>query len=350
MADAVKPNVRIHAETGLKYLYGKKVVLFDNGVVIERELFDTLSKTPGAVRECLQQRLDSQKRKCGYDWQVACETGDLRKVKRKRRAEKAEEQPPKPPIKFTSSYLVSAVMTVVGIGSAIMSAYHTTMFLYQGGKPLWAALITGTMLILFSATAFTAARYFMLEKGALQAFGWFFVAAGAVIILYSIFSTVTVNFNQFQAEDDQRVVETTSTNATLASHERLITENKEALVEVSEEIASLEEEAEYWKTQSWRRYDAITNSLTLARERREELRQDGKRLSKETPDLVEAAAKSEDTVYTFLARLLGLPEDVAKFFVFVVPACLYDILSPFALSVVLLLMDGGGTRKRDDVI
>jgi hypothetical protein len=50
-------------------------------------------------------------------------------------------------------------------------------------------------------------------------------------------------------------------------------------------------------------------------------------------------AVSQETIYDFLGNVFRIKEDTMRFFVYVVPACLYDILAPFALSVVLLLAD-----------
>jgi hypothetical protein len=162
------------------------------------------------------------------------------------------------------------------------------------------------MLILFSCTAFTAARYFFQEKGALCVFGWFFVAADS---------------------------------GTLAANGLIIEETRSMLDDVNREIARLEGEADFWRTRTWRRYDEFNEQLTAGRERREALRTELTRLEAERPALMEEAAVSRETVYSFLARLLKLPEDAARFFIYVVPACLYDVLAPFALSVVLMLED-----------
>jgi len=73
--------------------------------------------------------------------------------------------------------------------------------------------------------------------------------------------------------------------------------------------------------------------------RREVLRERGIVLSRELPRLAEVEAVSQDSIYAFMARLFKAEEDALRFFVYVIPACLYDILAPFALSVVLLLID-----------
>jgi hypothetical protein len=220
-----------------------------------------------------------------------------------------------------------------------MSAYHTTVFLVQGGKPFWTAVMTGTMLILFSGTAFTAARYFFKEKGAMTAVGGLFLAAGLAVIAYSMFSTLSVNYAQFTWQDNAAASEAAAENEALAAHARLLAENQAELDETAKELSRLEAEAEYWREKSWRRYDEYQTALSGLREKREAVRASRRNLEEATAGLVETAAASRETVYAFLARLLGLPEDAVRFFVYVIPACLYDILAPFALTVVLILTD-----------
>lgn len=367
MADSVdkKPVVHTHEGTGLKYLRGSKQVLFETGVIVPCEDFDRHEK--GGLAERLEELADNPQFN-NYDFAYACTTGTLRhrkgtveivRAEQQRRQEEAkkaaipEEKPPveqeqkkeaRRTFEFSSVFLVMVVMVAVGIGSAIMSAYHTSAFLIFGGKPRWTAILTGTMLILFSGTAFTAARYFLREAGLQKSFGFLFVIAGFAVISYSIFSTVTVNFNQFKWVDDEKAVVAVEDSEALAAHERLLQENREALDEISARITRLEEGAEHWKTLSWRRYDDFQAQLLEAQERRTALRNRRIELESSRPELVAQAESSQETVYTFLARLLGLKEDVARFFVYVIPACLYDVLAPFALSVVLLLID---KRRRE---
>lgn len=354
------PKVRRLKDSTLRYLCGKDKVLFENGVYVPRKVFEIIKDTPGAVKEWVDKAFLSEPQYCNYDWAYACSTGNLRRKKgtanlevsprteksRERRTlqavEAAAAEQKKTDLRryvFSSAFLVMAVMAIVGVGSAVMSAYHTSTFLYEGGKPAWASLMTGTMLILFSGTAFTAARYFFQEKGALALFGWFFVVTGLAVIVYSMFSTLTVNYNQFQWQEDSSAATAVADNEMLAAHDYIIEENRLALEEVNAEIARLTAEADYWRERTWRRYDEFNTQLVESRKHRDELREERTRLEAERPALIERAAGSRETIYVFLARLLRLPEDTMRFFVYIVPACLYDILAPFALSVVLLLTD-----------
>ena len=249
---------------------------------------------------------------------------------------------------FSSALLMMLVMAVVGAGSAVMSAYHTTVFLMQGGKPPWTAVMTGVMLILFSGTAFTAARHFFTWGKALVPVGVLFLAAGLAVISYSVFCTLSVNYNQFKQQDDEAVTAAVADNEALAAHARLLEENQKELNELSHELTRLETDAEYWKERSWRRYDEHTKTLTGLREKREAVRTERKALEAAAPRLAETAAASRETVYGFLAGLFGLPENAVRFFVFAVPACLYDVLAPFPLTVVLLLADARRKRREAD--
>jgi ABC-type multidrug transport system fused ATPase/permease subunit len=363
MADTVKdekPKIRRLKGFGLQYLCGKDKVLFENGVYLPREDFDAIKDTPETVQERIDQSLASEPQYCGFDWTYACSTGTMRRKKgaaamvvnprterhRERQTRHATEavieEQKKAALRqyvFSSAFLVMVVMAIVGVGSAVMSAYHTSTFLYEGGKPWWASLMTGIMLILFSGTAFTAARYFFQEKGALCVFGLLFTVAGLAVIVYSMFSTLTVNYNQFQWRDDAQAAVAAESSEALASHREQIRLLEEEIGAVTLEIGRLERDADYWRTQTWRRYDEIIQQLIPLTEYRRGLQEQRVELVGETPRLVEVEAVSQETVYGFLASLFAVKEDAMRFFVYVVPACLYDILAPFALSVVLLLAD-----------
>ena len=367
MADGVKikkPAIHTHAGTGLRFVRGTKHVLFETGIVIPRAEFNKLENSGLAER---LEELAGEPQNCDFDFAYGCTTGVLRKKKGKadlvanarteRRREKEikavteikkEEQKKDAaePFVFSSVLIVMLVMVIVGFGSAIMSAYHTSAFLIEGGKPSWIGILTGIMFILFSGTAFTAARYFLQEKGAQKLFGVLFIAAGFTVIAYSMFSTLTVNFNQFKWADDGKSVTAVENNELLAAHEKLIADNRAALDEVNIRINRIDQEMEYWKTMSWRRYDEFRVLLEEAQAERAELRQRQIELESSKPEIVAHVQNSRETIYKMLSRLLKLPEDTARFFVYVAPACLYDILAPFALSIVLLLTD---RRKRKEV-
>ena len=326
---------------GKECLLGKKYALFDSGIIVPRDIYDAWGE-PADLSKMLTLWGEEHPECCNKDWLYALSTGRIRS-KRGMKPTVIQSEPIEPlqqPVAWSHvtmqpELFLTIIMALVGIGSAIMSAYHTTTFLYTGGKPFWTSFITGTMLIFFSATAFTAARYF--KKNIFVAA--LFVVAGIAVIVYSMFSTVTVNYEQFKWKDERIVERVIDNSAEIASHEHLIEENDKQLKELEDTMARLEGEADYWRNQSWRRYDAFQADLAEMRIKREELREVRATLERERPLLIQEAEKGRQTIYSFLARLLKLPEDIARFFVFVIPATLYDILAPFSLTVTFMLAE-----------
>jgi hypothetical protein len=352
------PKIHRHSGSGLEYLSGARQVLFENGVTMPRLDFDKVKNAENFLDFLDKAAQDPANR--DFDWRYACSTGRLRRKRgradlianvrterrRARQAEKVQKiesaEQKKATVRqyiFSSAFLVMAVMTIVGLGSAVMSAYHTSAFLYNGGKPAWASLMTGIMLILFSGTAFTAARYFFQERGAISVFGVLFIIAGLAVIVYSMFSTLTVNFNQFKWRDDEQAVAAVESSEALAAHREQIRILEEEINDVVNEVERLRGEADYWRTRTWRRYDSIQEQLTGRSGHLNSLRERYGSLVGETPRLVEVEAVSQETIYDFLGSIFKVKKDTMRFFVYIVPACLYDILAPFALSVVLLLVD-----------
>jgi hypothetical protein len=361
MADAIeknKPKIHRHNGSGLEYLTGARQVLFETGVAIQRADFDKIKDTENFLDYLGKAAQDPANR--DFDWRYACSTGQLRRKRNRadlvanvrterRRARQVEKVQKIESVKqkkatirqyvFSSAFLVMVTMAIVGAGSAVMSAYHTSTFLYDGGKPAWASLMTGIMLILFSGTAFTAARYFFQEKGVICVFGILFIIAGLAVIAYSMFSTLTVNFNQFKWHDDEQAVIAVEGSEALAAHREQIRILEEEIDDVVNEVEMLRRDADYWRTKSWGRYDSIQEHLTGRSVYLNSLRGRYGSLVGETPRLVEVEAVSQETIYDFLGNIFKVKKDTMRFFVYIVPACLYDILAPFALSVVLLLVD-----------
>jgi hypothetical protein len=358
----------------LYYLIGATKVIFSNGVVLRLEDFNRWKKSGVLASRFYQALLNP---KCsGYDFDHALTTGFLRRKKgapppdwtgAKAAKEEilrdmeemigdaaepaAQEAAPAPaPASekaeiFFSGFLVEAVMTCIGAGSAVMSAYHTTAFLISGGKPFWTAALTGAMMILFSAMAFTAARYFFRERGAVKLFGAVFTVLGLMVVSYSIFSTLTVNFDQFKERSEADAAAVSAAVGEGLREQAGTDAGREALADMAAEIETLEAEAAYWRDKSWRRYDDAAKALAGARSRRAALR-DREQVRREA---AEAGAEEEvrertDTIYAFLSRLFRLREEAIRFIVYVIPSCFYDIIAPFSLSVVLLIEDNRKKR------
>jgi len=353
LKEKTKPRIRHDDTCDLDYLLGPTNVLFENGILVAREDFDAWKKERTIVQHL--NYLADENEVNNYDYAYALTTGSLRRRKgtadlvasartEKRREKEVQkvkeiivEEQKKEAVKrflFSSAFITEAVTVCVGIGSAVMSLYHTRLFLMET-KPVWVATMVALTFILFSATAFTAARYFFGTVGLTKLLGFAFLVAGTAVIGFSIFSTITVSFNQYTSATKIVAVEQDTVN----TNRVLLELNRREQEELRDEITRLETEAEFWKDQSWRRYDTIQASIDTARTRWDDLRSAETELVRETPKAVLEHTTERETVYTFVARLFKVSVDFVQFLVYVIPAVFFDVVAPFALSVVLLLED-----------
>jgi hypothetical protein len=346
MADRV---TRRDKESGLDYLLGNTKAVFSNGQVATREEFDAWTEA-GVLRQELK-RLEEIPDRNNWDYKYAVSTGDLRRRKptakpngSTRRTKQKEEwqRPERERPRITSALVVEAATLLVGLGGGVMSAYHTATFLVEGGKPAWTGWTTGIIMILFSTTSFTLARILANKLSFLVA------AVGAIVVAFSMFSTVTVNFNQFRARDEAVEAAALESDEALASRRRALELSQAELDENAAELGRLEAEAEYWKDKSWARHDSFSELASSARLRRRELLDRRRELESSAPALAEQAAseRSANTVYALLSRLFRAREDAVRFAAYAAPSLFYDLAAPLALSVALFLEDDRRRREK----
>jgi hypothetical protein len=336
-----------HEDSSIEYILGKTKVVFNNGQVATRDEFDRWIAGGSLLQEL--KRLEKRKDRNGWDYRHAVETGELRKLPAPQPEPAAEA--PRPQAKeaakasakrgkgaaerrrISSAGLAEAAMLLVGLGGGVMSAYHTSAFLIESGKPAWTGLTTGVVMIMFSTTAFTLARLLANKLSFLIA------AVGASVVAFSMFSTVAVNFNQFKWKDE-RAAEAAAGEA-LETRRRLLELNREELLAAEGEISRLDAAAEYWKDKSWARHDSFAAQAAEERRRQRELAADRRALESAAPELAERAAASGagTTVYAFIGGLFRAREELLRFIVYVIPSCFYDLAAPLALSVVFLMED-----------
>jgi hypothetical protein len=150
-----------------------------------------------------------------------------------------------------------------------------------------------------------------------------------------MFSTITVSYNQY-ALAAGRVEEK---HAAIDINRLLLETNRGEQEAVQHEIGRYEQEIDYFRTRHWGRTDSLQELLTVAYQRLSTLRAEEAAIIRETPQAIFEETTGQETIYTFMARLFNVSADFVQFLVYVIPAVFFDVISPFALSVVLLLED-----------
>ena len=225
-----------------------------------------------------------------------------------------------------------------------MSDFHTTVVNVSFGRPLIIGLVTGTVMVLFSATAFTAARWFWAEKGFARAFSVLFTALGIMVIAYSMMGTLIVNYNAWNETATAVKIETASNSEELAAFDTKVRLKNEELEELKKIEAELAEEAEFWKNKSWKRYDALQEQITDVRSKVTAVRAELSSLISERPQIASKAGEEKEDAFTFLSSFIKISPRTLRLFMQAVPAMFFDVIAPFALSCAIYLAE----RKKEE--
>lgn len=270
-----------------------------------------------------------------------------------------------------SPIVLIIVLTIVGLGSAVMSGYHIITYMIEGGRPDWIAKITGVIMTLFSAVAFSASRVFWEHRGvANKAISVAFSSFGVLVVAFAMFATMKVNYDQFKAGDDAKV-KTIVENSTAVKSANAAEETLRGEVAgYDARIADARSDAKTWskrldvaqasldaapedKNLAYAR-NVARNTLAAVNAKIEKLSAERKPYADKLLELQTGATQTEqtvvqkaheDSIFGMFATVLGVDETNLKFVIYAIPAVFYDLMSPFALTVVMMLVE---QKKRDE--
>jgi hypothetical protein len=151
------------------------------------------------------------------------------------------------------------------------------------------------------------------------------------VLVYSIFGTLAVSFNQYQAGAPP--VAAPVLFGAVSGTDDAVSGTLDS------DIEYYRAEAERWRTTSWARYDLAMGDLRKAEARRdafiaESIRQNDL-LRAESKVAVEAEALRQRDAFVFAAGVFGISVDILRFIIFAIPAVFFDIAAPLLLFVAL---------------
>lgn len=347
---------KVHPVTGEKYIEGKNKIIMESGIVLTPAEFAETTMMSKVEVGALMQELAGREDRYRFDYKYALTTGVLRHFQKKpegNQGKTAEISPksvvklqkPKVRRKLSVVLIILAVMCITGLMSACMSAYHSTKTLQLFGRPLFVGIITGTVMVMFSSTAFTAARWFWQEKGFVRLFSVVFLLLGLMVIAYSMLSTLTVNYTSWSKVETEEKLETVENSEELAAYEAQVKLKQEELDEAVATEKAISEEAEWWKNRSWKRYDELSADLSEQRKRVTAIRGELSSLLSSKPQLASKVTEEKEDVFKFLSGFIKVQPKTLRLFMQAVPAMFFDIIAPFALSCAIYLAE---KRKEED--
>ena len=399
-------KIYLDNETGLNYIKGVTRVLFENGVLVNRSEFERRALTRKSVTNLINTARQNPDN-CDWDFHKACTTTNLEKRKGAKRVitpkEPHVEEARKEPVKAPEAVPVAAklqarlsrakeffsaphadiivIATVIGIACSFMSMYHAYTFLHEvNGKPVAIAFITAFTMVLFASSAFTIARHLASDRkiGFMSrlVLSPTFVALGIGVVWFLVFSTVTVNYEQFRARDLEREEQFVAKDASVNTTNTEITTKDAAIASAVADVERYSKENDSWyaeyakplpnegtsedpaaqkqianrlytatlaRNKAFKLYESAQANLTKAIAKRDRLMDEKAALLAKTGSAIDSAKASRETAYTVVASKTGIEESTLQFLVYVIPPTFFDVVSPVTLSVVLLLRD----RRRD---
>lgn len=343
---------KVHPVTGEKYIEGKNKIIMESGVLITPAEFAETTMMSKEEVGALMQELAGREDRYRFDYKYALTTGVLRHFQKKPETVPAQKpafvaklQKPMVQRKLSVVLIILTVMCITGLMSACMSAYHSTKTLQLFGRPLFVGVITGTVMVMFSSTAFTAARWFWQEKGFVRLFSVVFLLLGLMVIAYSMLSTLTVNYTAWSKVETEEKLETVENSEELAAYEAQVKLKQEELDEAVATEKAISEEAEWWKNRSWKRYDELSADLSEQRKRVTDIRSELSSLLSSKPQLASKVTEEKEDVFKFLSGFIKVQPKTLRLFMQAVPAMFFDIIAPFALSCAIYLAE---KRKEED--
>jgi len=342
--------------TDFYYIIGREFVIFSNGVTMSLDEFKHFHSR-GILAKKVQTLAKVPQRLSNY--QIAKETGVLtplylpvkakseitvkRKKKKIKKAEIINVTPVATEEKTTiekvfnfsinRSQIIFYAMLFIASGSALMSIYHATTFLVNGGKPFIISFVTALLLVTFASIGFTTARYFLEQNGWSKIFAFPLIVITSVLIGYIAFSTTSVSYEQFRDKEAEKSSEVWKE---IGSQE-LYNDIMKSIQETENYIKTLESRDMTGKTpEAFARHQ---RAIAYEREKLYKLREKAFSAKEKAGGSIEEKKKSITSVFDFLMEVFGINSRFIRFLIYVIPAVFYDIAAPFGFTVVFFLSD-----------
>lgn len=324
---------RISKNIGVPYVYlpDKEKFLCENGVLFTKEEYingiDLNSEYHKREKEDLL-----------YDYQYAKNTGILRKKPKRNKMIKFIEETPSEEInqnvettlkenkKDVSVGFICLLLAFTSVISMYISTLHTATYLLDY-TDLLSAWFMSASVTAYNATAFEVSVLFKSNKR--YSLSFIFMFLWFVVTLFSMLTTVSVFYDQFNFQEIQIAKENKTTDS-----------NKLALELLQKKEADLREAIEFKKADIKYRQEkdyattAVRNELTKLENELQLNLTEQENIVKETPEIKEEKTKRKESLFSFLGRLMKIEGNILEFIMSTLSAIFVNLISPFSLSAV----------------
>jgi len=239
--------------------------------------------------------------------------------------------------KSRSVILIILILAFASACSMYESTLHTATYLYDY-VDLISAWLLSTAVTAYNSSAFEVSVMFHNMKRNFMAF--IFMLLWAMVTVFSMATTVSVFYDRFNFNETQIAQENKAIDSNKLGLELLRTKEKD----LREAIEFKKKDIEYRQERDYATTAVRLELEALQKELQENLSEQQKMLE-ETPEVMEEKIQRKESLFAFLARLMGIDGGVLEFIMSVMSAVFINLISPMSLSAVIELNKRKGIEQ-----
>lgn len=229
-----------------------------------------------------------------------------------------------------SVLLIVALLGFTSLISGYISTLHTATYLYAYVDAFSAWLMSASVTA-YNATAFEVSVIFKSKKR--YGLTFVFITLWAMVTLFSMATTVSVFYDQFNFQEAQIAQENKNIDSGKLAIELLRTKEKD----LRESIEFKKHDIEYRQERDYAT-TAVRKELNELQEALQKNLSEQEELLKATPEITQEVTKRKESLFAFLGRKMNLEGGILEFTMSTLSAIFINLIAPLSLTAVTELL------------
>ena len=226
--------------------------------------------------------------------------------------------------------LIVALLGFTSLISGYISTLHTATYLYAYVDAFSAWLMSASVTA-YNATAFEVSVIFKSKKR--YGLTFVFITLWAMVTLFSMATTVSVFYDQFNFQEAQIAQENKNIDSGKLAIELLRTKEKD----LRESIEFKKHDIEYRQERDYAT-TAVRKELNELQEALQKNLSEQEELLKATPEITQEVTKRKESLFAFLGRKMNLEGGILEFIMSTLSAIFINLIAPLSLTAVTELL------------
>ena len=226
--------------------------------------------------------------------------------------------------------VIVALLGFTSLISGYISTLHTATYLYAYVDAFSAWLMSASVTA-YNATAFEVSVIFKSKKR--YGLTFVFITLWAMVTLFSMATTVSVFYDQFNFQEVQIAQENKDIDSGKLAIELLRTKEKDLreAIEFKKHDIEYRQERDYATT-------AVRKELNDLQEALQKNLSEQEELLKTTPEITQEVTKRKESLFVFLGRKMNLEGGILEFIMSTLSAIFINLIAPLSLTAVTELL------------